>query len=282
MWWATPATLLVFLVHFVAVATGGAYAFTNWNGVSPEADWVGLANFEQFFSTAATRNALFNTIVLAVGSVVLSNAIGLGLALGLNRTIKSRNVLRALFFTPVILSPLAVSYVWRYIFDATGPLNSVLSAVGLDALVTPWLADPFWARWTILVVMVWQYSGMAMALYLAGLQSIPVEVEEAAAIDGANVFQRFRNVIVPLLAPAFTVSLTLITIWSLRAFDQVFAMTGGGPASASETLATQIYKQTWVSGKFGYGATVALVLTVIVATVSIVQLLILRRREQEV
>lgn len=282
LWWALPGAVITFAVHFLAVAVGAIYAFTDWNGTSLKADWIGMANFQEILATPSARGALANTLVFAVLTVVLSNLIGLGLAMGLHRTLRSRNFLRAVFFAPVVLSPLAVSYIWQYIFDASGPLNNLLTALGLGAWAIPWLADPISARLAILVVMVWQYSGLAMAFYIAGLQSISEEIEEAAAVDGATAIQRFRHIILPLLAPSLTVSVTLITVWSLRVFDQVLALTGGGPAEATETLATQVYKQTFVSGRFGFGAALALILTLLVAVVSVIQLLVLRARERRI
>ncbi|MBQ0855536.1 sugar ABC transporter permease [Streptomyces sp. BH-SS-21] len=279
LYWAVPGVAFAVAVHFVLVGAGAVYAFTDWNGTG-EATWIGLDNFREIVHSVGARSALLNTIVLATVSVVLANVIGLGLALGLHRTIRSRNFLRAVFFAPVVLSSLAVSYIWQFIFDAQGPLNRFLAVVGLESWARPWLADPTWAKWTVLVVLVWQYSGLAMALYLAGLQGVPEEIEEAAAIDGASTLRRFRAIILPLLAPAMTTSITLTTVFSLRVFDQVLALTGGGPADASETLATQVYKQTFVSGRFGYGAALALVLTALVACVSILQLVILRNREK--
>ena len=281
LWWAAPGALITFAVHFLAVAVGALYAFTDWDGTSLQADWVGLKNFQEILTTASARGALVNTLILAAAAVVLSNVIGMGLAMGLHRTLRTRNFLRAVFFAPVVLSPLAVSYIWQYIFDANGPLNRSLASVGLGSWATAWLADPIWARVAILVVMVWQYSGLAMAFYIAGLQSISEEIEEAASVDGATALQRFRHIILPLLAPALTVSVTLITVWSLRVFDQVLALTGGGPADATETLATQVYKQTFVAGRFGFGAALALVLTLLVAIVSIIQLVVLRARERK-
>jgi raffinose/stachyose/melibiose transport system permease protein len=278
--WALPAAALTFAVHFLSVGSGAIYAFTNWNGTSPRAKWIGLENFREFWATESVRGALANSLGLALLAVVLSNCIGLALALGLNRTLRTRNFLRAVFFLPVVLSPLAVSYVWQYIFDPFGPLNESLGSVGMASFSRAWLAERYWAQAAILVVMVWQYSGLAMAFYLAGLQGIPDEIEEAAAVDGASTLQRFRHIVLPLLAPAMTVSITLITIWSLRVFDQVLALTGGGPAEASETLATQVFKQTFVAGRFGFGAALALVLTLLVMVVSVLQLIILRRSEK--
>jgi raffinose/stachyose/melibiose transport system permease protein len=265
--------------HFLPAIAGGWYAFTDWNGVTASANFVGLRNFANILESPDTRGALENTLVLAGVFLVLVNVIGLALALGLNRTIKSRNILRSLFFAPVVVSPLAIAYIWQYIFDYSGALNLGLRAVGLDGWVRPWLGDPGWALWTILVVMVWQYSGLTMVIYLAGLQGIPQELDEATAVDGATSWMRFRRVTLPLLAPAITVCMTLALITGLKVFDTVIALTGGGPVDASQTLATEVYLQTFQYGRFGYGTALALILALLVSVMAITQAVILRARE---
>lgn len=279
--WTLPAVVVTLCIHYIAVAAGGWYAFTNWDGVSAKAKFVGLANFKEIFQDPTAMRALTNTLLLAVSFVVATNLVGLLLALGLQKTLKSRYFLRALFFAPVVLSALAVSYVWQYIFDFNGPLNALLKGVGLASLAKSWTGSPTWAIWTIWVVMVWQFAGQSMVLYLAGLEGIPVEVDEAASVDGAGAVTKFRRITIPLLAPAFTISLTLTMIMGLRVFDQVIALTNGGPVDASETLATQVYKQAFVSGRFGYSAATALILTVLVLIIALLQLWFLRSREMK-
>ncbi|HEY2200481.1 MAG TPA: sugar ABC transporter permease, partial [Solirubrobacteraceae bacterium] len=241
--------------------------------------WVGLANFREIFSDPVARGALWHTLELTAAFVAVVNVIGLVLALALHRTVRSRNLLRALFFAPVVLSPLAVSYIWQFIFAYNGPLNHFLGAIGLHSWQKDWVGDPQWALWTIFVVMVWQFAGLAMTLYLAGLQGIPEELDEAAAVDGASTWFRLRRVTLPLLAPALTISITLMTISGLRVFDQVVGLTTGGPANATETLATQVYEQGFVNGRFGYGAAFGVLLTLLVALVALIQVTALRRRE---
>lgn len=276
---ALPAVASLMAFHFLPAIAGGWYAFTDWNGVTASANFVGLRNFANILESPDTRGALENTLVLAGVFLVLVNVIGLALALGLNRTIKSRNILRSLFFAPVVVSPLAIAYIWQYIFDYSGALNLGLRAVGLDGWVRPWLGDPGWALWTILVVMVWQYSGLTMVIYLAGLQGIPQELDEATAVDGATSWMRFRRVTLPLLAPAITVCMTLALITGLKVFDTVIALTGGGPVDASQTLATEVYLQTFQYGRFGYGTALALILALLVSVMAITQAVILRARE---
>jgi raffinose/stachyose/melibiose transport system permease protein len=279
---AVPAFFFLTAFHIIPMFAGGWYAFTDWNGISAHADWIGLHNFRQIFKESASRNALYHTLELAGSFVVLVNVIGLLLALGLNRSVKSRNVLRSLFFAPVVVSPLAVAYIFQYVFDYRGPINELFGGLGLDSWKRPWLGDPKTALWMVLIVLVWQFSGLTMVIYLAGLQGIPDELSEASAVDGATAWMRFRRIIFPLLAPAFTVNATLTLIFGLRVFDQVLGLTGGGPVDATETLATQVWKQTWVSGRFGYGASLALVLASMISVMAITQSLILRRREARV
>jgi len=277
--WLIPGAGFLVAAHYIAVVAGAWYAFTDWNGLSAP-NFVGLRNFEQIFRDSTARIAFVNTITLAITFVITANLIGLLLALGLHRAVKTRNILRSAFFAPIALSPLAVSYIWQFIFSFDGALNYLLQAVGLGALRRPWVADPSAALWTILVVLVWQFSGLMMMFYLAGLNSIPEEVEEAAAVDGAGTLARVWHVTLPLLAPSVTIALTFSAITGLRVFDQVIALTNGGPAGVTETLATQVYKQTWTLGRFGYGAAFALLLSLFVAIVAISQLIVLRRRER--
>jgi raffinose/stachyose/melibiose transport system permease protein len=276
-WWALPAIILVIAVHYAATLTGGFFAFTNWTGLG---DWefIGVDNFVRIFNDPLLLGSVWNTLFLAIGSVVLTNVLGLLYALAINRMLKSRYVLRTLLFMPVVLSPLAVSYVWKFIFQFDGPLNDFLGAVGLESLQRVWLADPTFSIWAILVVIVWQQTGFTMVIYLAGLASVPVEVEEAAALDGANLWQRFWHVVAPAIRPSIAIATTLGIIQGLRIFDQILALTGGGPAGVTETLATQVYKQAFSLGQFGFGSALALVLTVIILVFAIFQQWLTRDR----
>lgn len=276
---AVPALLALLLFHFAPIGVGGYYAFTDWNGLT-HARWVGFANFRAIASDATARGVLWHTLELAGGFVALVNALGLVLALALDRTVKTRHLLRALFFAPVALSPVAVAFIWQWIFATQGGLNRVLDAVGLQSLERAWLGDPSTALWTVLVVLVWQFSGLAMVLYLAGLQGVPQEIREASLVDGASTWFRFRKVVLPLIAPAITVSVTITLVVGLRVFDQILALTDGGPVTASETLASQVYKQTFYLGRFGYGAAFALILTALIAVVALALLQMLRLNEQ--
>lgn len=278
---ALPGLVALLAFHFVPVGYGAYSAFTDWNGVS-HASFVGLRNFREIASDVAARGALFHTLELAGCFVLATNGIGLALALGLNRAVKTRHLLRSLFFAPVAVSPIAIAYLWSWIFDPAGALDRVLGDIGLSSLepANGWTGDPSTALWTILVVLVWQFSGLAMVLYLAGLQGISEDIYEATVVDGASPWFRFRKVVLPLLAPAVTVSATITLIIGMRVFDQIYALTNGGPADATETLAWRIWDQTFVVGRFGYGAALALILTTLVAAIALTQLALLRRNEQ--
>jgi len=279
-WWALPGIALVLAIHYAATAVGGFFAFTDWTGLG-DFEWVGFDNFVQIFNDPTKIGAVLNTLFLAIASVIITNVMGLGIAVGLNRTLKSRYVLRVLFFMPVVLSPLAVSYIWKFIFDFNGPLNGFLTLIGLEEWVRPWLADPNWAIWVVLVVISWQNTGFAMVIYMAGLAAVPVEIEEAAAIDGASLWQRFWHVTLPSIRPAVAIATTLGIVNGLRVFDQIMALTGGGPAGATETLATEVYKQSFALGNFGYGAALALLLTVIILVFAVIQQRLTGARRQE-
>ena len=267
-WWALPAIVMVLLIHYIATAGGAFYAFTDWTGIG-DFNFIGLDNFKRIFEEPALLGSLKNTLYLAFGFLILTNVLGLALALALNRTLKTRYLLRVLFFMPVVLSPLAVSYVWKFIFDFNGPLNDAIGWFGIEPKI--WLADPTLALWAVLVVMAWQTTGMCMVIFLAGLATVPPEIEEAAALDGAGTWRRFRHITVPSIRPSIAIASTLMLVQGLRVFDQVMALTGGGPAGATETLATQVYKQTFALSNFGFGAALALLLTLIMLVFSVLQ-----------
>jgi raffinose/stachyose/melibiose transport system permease protein len=269
-WWALPAVVLMLALIYATTASGAFYAFTDWAGIG-DFDFVGLDNFTKIFRTSELTGALVNTLILAFGFLVLTNILGLLFALALNRGLKSRFVLRTLLFMPVVIAPIAVSYIWKFIFAFNGPLNQTLGAIGLKSWQHDWLGDPHLALWCVLAVMVWQSVGFCMVIYLAGLATVPQELEEAAALDGAGVVSRFRHIVVPMIQPSIAIATTLMLIQGLRVFDQVLALTAGGPAGATQTLATEVYQQAFVFNNFGFGAALALVLSVLILLFTVIQ-----------
>lgn len=276
-WWALPAMTAIFAIHYVATFVGAAFSFTDYSGIG-DFNWIGFENYLKIPKDEAVVSSLGNTFFLAVGSLILSNVLGLGFALGLNRGLKTRYFLRTVLFLPVVLSTVAVSYIFKFIFDLSGPMNMILGGLGLKDLQKIWLADPTWSIWIILLVVVWQSTGFAMVIYLAGLATIPQELEEAAAIDGAGTIKRFFRVTIPLLQPSIAISTTLAMIQGLKIFDQVFAMTGGGPFGATDTISTIIYNNTFAYMQFGYGSSIAMVFTLVILALALFQLYITRDR----
>jgi raffinose/stachyose/melibiose transport system permease protein len=279
-WWAVPAVALVIAIHYAAITAGSIYAFTDYKGVG-KFNFIGMGNFVKIFSGGASLKALINTLIIAFVFLIATNGIGLAFALALNRTLRSRHFLRVILFAPVVLSPLAVSYIWKFIYQQKGPLNEFLGSIGLESWQHTWLGDPSVVLFSILLVMVWQNVGLTMVIFLAGLANVPEDLEEAAAIDGAGVWTRFTKITLPLLRPTIVVASTLILIQGLRVFDQVQALTGGGPFGASETLATQVYKETFVNGRYGYGAALSLVMTVLILFFALLQMGLLRGKKDD-
>ena len=279
-WFVLPALLLFAFVVLVPSARGVYYAFTDWDGLDPDFAVIGLRNFTDMLDDGDALSAVWHTLVIAVAITVIQNGIGLLLALGVNSMIRTRNFLRVLLFAPAVVTPIVTAYLWRNLLGPDGAVNSVLGAVGLGSWRQDWLGDPDLALWMIVVVVVWQFAGYSMVIFLAGLQSIPREIYEAAAIDGTGAVRRFWSIVRPLLAPAITINLMLSIIGGIKLFDQVYALTGGGPGHATDTISTLIYKDAFTLGEFGYSIALAVVLTLIVAIVSAGQYTVLNRNER--
>lgn len=280
-WWFTvPALLLFAFVVLVPSARGVYYAFTDWDGLDPAFTFIGLDNFTAMADDPDALQAIGHTLLIAVAITVLQNGLGLLLALGVNTAIKSRNILRVLLFAPAVVAQIVTAYLWRNLLGPDGAVNSLLGGIGLESWQQNWLGDPDLALWMIVLVVVWQYAGYSMVIFIAGLQSIPKEIHEAAAIDGSGPVRRFWSVTRPLLAPAITINVMLSVIGGLKLFDQVYGMTGGGPGHATDTISTLIYKDAFTLGEFGYSIALAVVLTVIVAIASAGQYTVLNRNEK--
>ena len=279
-WFVLPALLLFAFVVLVPSARGVYYAFTDWDGLDPDFAVIGLRNFTDMLSDGDALSAVWHTVIIAVAITVIQNGIGLLLALGVNSMIKTRNFLRVLLFAPAVVTPIVTAYLWRNLLGPDGAVNSLLGAVGLGSWRQDWLGDPDLALWMIVLVVVWQFAGYSMVIFLAGLQSIPREIYEAAAIDGTGAVRRFWSIVRPLLAPAITINLMLSIIGGIKLFDQVYALTGGGPGHATDTISTLIYKVAFTLGEFGYSIALAVVLTIIVAVASGAQYTVLNRNER--
>lgn len=272
-----PAVAIYVAVILAPILMGAGYAFTDWDGLRQIVNYNGLANFRRMIGDQQVRSAISTTLIIAFSLVVVKVVLGLVLALVVNSNVKSRNWLRLVFFMPVVLTPIIVSYMWKYIFSNNGTLNTLLKMVGLEPL--RWLGDPTLALISVIIVTSWQSVGLSMVIFLAGLQAVPPELDEAATIDGANPLQRIWHVTLPLLAPAMTVCVVIALIQGLRFFDQIYALTRGGPGYATETLSTMIYRISFQFGEFSYGAAVAMVFSLIVGVIVLPVMQVLRHRE---
>jgi raffinose/stachyose/melibiose transport system permease protein len=280
IWFLLPALLIYATAVLYPVLAGSVLAFTDWNGLSADRSFTGVDNLLRFFSDADAFGALGHQLLIALVFPIVQNIIGLLLAVALHSKIKSRFILRTLFFAPAVMTPIIIAFLWQYIYSTGGALNTLLDFLGLGAFKQSWLGNPEIALWMIICVIIWQFSGYSMVIFLAGLQAIPDELNEAVRIDGAGPVRAFFSVTLPLLAPAITINVILSTVTGLKIFDQVYAMTGGGPGNATQTLTGYQYLQAFTFGEFGYGTMIALVLAVIVSIVAAIQYKYLRRNEE--
>lgn len=256
------------------------YSLTNWNGFYQTMDFVGLRNFVNLLEDDVFGKAIRNTLVFTFFVVLIQNGAGVPLALAMDSRIRSKQVLKTLFFVPAILSPLVVGYTWMYIYEPqNGVLNTLLRLVGLSSWEQSWLGDPQFALYSIVAMVVWQFAGYSMVIYLANLQTIPGDLYEAASIDGAGKWQQFKSVTFPLLAPSITINVVLSSIGTLKAFDIIYVTTKGGPYYATETMTTLLFSTAFTKSSFGYGTAMGVVMFLFVFAISLIQILLLRRRE---
>ena len=232
----------------------------------------------QLLGDEGFRNALWFTTKFAVVSIVLINAIGLGLALLVTQKLKGSNIMRTVFFMPNLIGGLILGFIWQFVFiqgfDAIG------QAVGTEAL-QGWLSTTRTGFWGLVILTAWQMSGYIMIIYIAHLEGIPEDLVEAAQIDGANVFQRFRHIIFPLVAPAFTVSMFLTLSNSFKLYDQNLSLTGGAPYNSTQMVAMNIYNTAFLENKMAYAQSKALVFFIIIAVISLTQVYYNKKREVE-
>ena len=275
-----PAFILFTLFIVWPTISSFYYSLTSWDGINPNMNFVGLANYKEILTSARFANALRNTAILTVVISVLENVLALGLALLVDNVCRAKNLFRAIFYLPVILSGIVSGFIWKIMFNYNfGPINKILDMIGLGALKQDWLGNADLALWSVALVMIWKGAGYYMIIYLAALQGVPQDVQEAAVIDGANVVQQFRYITLPLISGSFTICFTLSLINGLKLFDQIAVMTDGGPGFATETMVYLLYKSGFGEGRQGYGTAVGVVLLLIILVLNSIQSAILRKRE---
>jgi len=261
----SPALFLYTLFAIWPLLDVIVLSFQSWNGLSDDREWVAFDNYFHIFAKDPVYWVAFkNTVIWTLLSVTFPPLIGLALALGLNAKIFTRNSLRAIYYLPVIIAPIAVATMWRWMYDPFfGVFTQLLTEIGFGHLVVDWLGDRKIALYSMFIAYIWQHVGFSMVLFLAGLQSVSSTLIEAARIDGAGRLSVFRHVTLPALTTTLTIVLVLSTISSLKAFDIVYGMTGGGPAQSTQMLAMWAFTQSMQIFDFGRGSAISVTLLAI-------------------
>ncbi|WP_112133193.1 carbohydrate ABC transporter permease [Glycomyces dulcitolivorans] len=268
------AGFALFLLTPIVVVV--ALSFFDWNFLS-DPEFVGLDNYRELAGDERALQSIGNTFYYVLLNIPAQTVLALLLALALNAKIKARNTFRVLYVLPWMAMPVALGVIWRWLFDpVNGGLNKFLALFGIDG--PSWLTDSAWAMPVIASVNVWQYTGYTMLFFLAGLQSIPTELYEAADVDGAAPAYRFFKITLPLLRPAMLFVLITSVIGSFQVFDTIHVMTAGGPDGATSTLNYQIFLESFTQRSAGYGSMLAVVLFAIIAAITLAQVVFFRKR----
>ena len=275
-----PALLAFCVIVLIPLFTGIYYSFTDWNGVNGTINWVGLDNFKYLFTEDKQfQQSFWITTKYTVVAIILTNVVGFVLAILVTQMLKTRNILRTVFFMPNLIGGLLLGFVWQFIF--VKGFASIGQITGISLFELPWLGDAKTAFWGIVIVSVWQGAGYIMLIYTAALQNVPQELIEAAKIDGASRWQILRHITIPMVAPAVTVCLFLTISWSFKVFDVNLSLTNGGPFKSTEMLALNIYTEAFVNNRYGLGEAKALIFFIVVAAITIIQVTYTKKKEVE-
>jgi raffinose/stachyose/melibiose transport system permease protein len=266
--------LALFLVFVVwPIIRAAQFSLYRWKGFGPLTDFVGLDNYSTVLHNEVFTDAFAHNLFIVVGSVLVQMPLGLAIALLLNRRIRGQGLLRTVVFVPYVLAEVIASVVWLQLLQPQyGVVDSLLSSVGVPGPEQGFLGTPEYALWTVLFVLTWKYLGLAVLLFLAGLQGIPSSFYEAAMIDGANAWQRFWKITLPLLSPAMFLAVILTVISSFQVFDQAFVMTAGGPSNATNTIVLYIFQNGFLFFKMGYASAIAWALFAVIFTFTLIQM----------
>ena len=270
--WVLPALLVYGIFKLYPLVSGLQMSLLRWDGIA-DPKYIGLRNFEKILRDEMTATVLMNNVHYAVGTVAGKIALSLFLAILLHQALRGRTFYRTSLFMPVVMSFVVVGILWSWLFNPQfGLINSLLRGLGLDILVQDWLGDAAVALNSLILVDIWKWYGFHMVIFLAGLQSIPDELYEAARIDGASFWQQFLHVTLPMLHPVMIVNVTISLMGAFNVFDIPFIMTGGGPANSTNVMALHIYIRGFKFYRFGFSAALSYVLLVIVTLVAAIQL----------
>lgn len=272
-----PAVVLFFIFLTLPAIQGVYYSFTNWNGFGDSYDFIGFKNYINLFKDDNVGNAYWFTFKFAIVVTILINIFSLLIAIGLNSKIKARNFFRGIYFLPNILSVLIVGYIFNYLFSNVFTVWG--QNLGISWLSTNILGNEQLAWIGIVIVAVWQGIAYNTILYLAGLQTIPSNLYEASNLDGANRWQEFWKITFPLIAPFFTINMVLAMKNSLMVFDQIVALTNGGPGRSTQSISHLIYTGGFEGGEFAYQSANSVIYFVVIAIISILQIKFLQKRE---
>jgi len=281
LWWMyLPAVFIIGFFIAYPFLDGIRISLTNWNGFSQSYKFIGLDNYIRMINDPDTWLVLRNTLLYGIGSTILQNVVGLLYALLLNQSIRMKALARTIIYLPVIISPLIMGYIWYFFFAYQGgALNDVLIWLGYDRMNL--LGNPDMNIWIIVMVNTFQFVGVAMIIYLAGLQSISHEYYEAADIDGATKFQQFKNITIPLLMPSVTINMVINIIGGLKLFDVIISLTNGGPGMASQSMSTYMYNLYFSRQDAGYAATQGVLMMIVILIISFSALIYFRSKEVE-
>jgi ABC-type sugar transport system permease subunit len=271
-----PSLILFGIFVYYSLGFNFYLSFTNWDFIRPTKTFIGLNNYRLMFDDPRFWNVFRNTTFYAIGTVSISALLGLILAVILNQRLVGRGLARTLIFSPYITTVAAISLLWIWIFDPQyGLVNAVLAGFGIEG--PRWLTSTTWAMPAIIIMSVWRSMGYDMVLFLAGLQSIPQELYDAAKVDGANPWQSFWSITLPLLTPTTFFVLVTSVIGAFQVFDSIAVMTAGGPVDATKVFNFYIYESAFTQFRAGYAASVAVVLFGIIMLMTIFQLVLSRR-----
>jgi raffinose/stachyose/melibiose transport system permease protein len=275
-----PALLFFLTIQIIPFFMGVYYSFTSWDGVSSVVEWVGFENYRRIFTNDTSfYNSFMFTTKFMFAAVIISNFIGFSLALLLNSALKTRNLLRTVYFIPNVIGGLLLGFIWQFIF--VRGFASVGNVTGLSFFQLPWLGDERTAFWGIVIVFAWQISGYMMVIYIAALQGVDHNILEAAKIDGASKFRILINIIIPLILPAFTICFFLTISMAFKIFDLNISLTGGGPFNSTQSVAINIYQEAFQNHRYGLGTAKSIIFFLIVAVFTTVQVWTTKKREVE-
>ena len=275
-WMIWPCVIAFALFHTVPMLVGVFFSFTNYAGYG---DWnfVGISNYLNLFRDDRVWNAYGFTFLFAIAATILTNAISLAIAMGLNAKIKARNFFRGVYFVPYVLAMLVIGYVFQYLF--TNSLPRLFPDIPLFA--DNILSNPDWAWLAIVALAVWQGCAFTIIIYLSGLQTIPSELYEAASLDGASSWRQFWAITFPLIIAFFTINVVLSLKGYLQVFDPIVALTNGGPGTSTESVTMLIFKGGYAGGEFAYQTANAVIFFIVITVVSLLQFRVLQRREAD-